>query len=196
MRYPLFAKPIAEGTGKGVTPQSRVFRRSELMKACERLLEKFRQPVLLEEFLPGREFTVGLHGTGAEAEVLGTLEILLRPEAEADVYSYANKERSEERVDYRVGRPEEDGEIRRAEEIALAAWRALGCRDGGRVDLRSDSQGRPQFLEANPLAGLHPTHSDLPMLATAQGMSYVDLIGRIIESAEERLPRNESHSVS
>jgi D-alanine-D-alanine ligase len=151
------------------------------------LLDEFRQPVLLEEFLPGREFTVGLLGTGAEAEVLGTLEIVLLPAAEPEVYSYVNKERCEDLVEYRLVRPDRDDEVRLAEQYALAAWRALGGRDGGRIDLRSDRRGRPQFLEANPLAGLHPQHSDLPMLATAVGMPYVELVRRIVDSAATRI---------
>lgn len=192
LRYPLFAKPVAEGTGKGVTPASRVTVNSRLLPVCRQLLDRFRQPVLLEEYLPGREFTVGLLGTGDSAEVLGTLEIILRPEAEEGVYSYVNKEKCEELVEYRLVRPEDDVEVQQAEQIALTAWRVLNCRDGGRIDLRSDASGLPQFLEANPLAGLHPQHSDLPMLATALGMSYVDLIGRIVDSAAQRVTRDES----
>jgi D-alanine-D-alanine ligase len=182
-RYPLFAKPIAEGTGKGVTPASRVNNVNELTMACKELLCRYRQPVLVEEYLPGREFTVGILGTGKEASCLGTLEIVLRDEAEQDVYSYVNKERCEELVEYRLVEADKDEQVRRAEEIAIAAWRALGCRDGGRIDLRCDAEGLPQFLEANPLAGLHPAHSDLPMLATALGMSYLELIRRIVDSA-------------
>jgi D-alanine-D-alanine ligase len=185
--YPLFAKPVAEGTGKGVCPASKVGDRTALRQVCKDLLERFRQPVLVETFLPGREFTVGLVGTGFGASVLGTLEIVLRPHAEPGVYSYVNKESSEELVDYPLVRPADDEEVRQAEAIALAAWRALGCRDAGRVDLRSDASGRPQFIEVNPLAGLHPHHSDLPMLCTALGISYVDLIGRIVDSAMQRV---------
>jgi D-alanine-D-alanine ligase len=192
LQYPVFAKPVAEGTGKGVTPASRVSDSGELHTVCRQRLERYRQPVLVEEYLPGREFTVGLLGTGDEAKVLGTLEIVLRPEAEEGVYSYVNKERCEELVEYRLVRPEDDDEVKRAEAIALAAWRALNCRDGGRIDLRSDANRNPQFLEANPLAGLHPQHSDLPMIATAVGMSYVELIGCIVDSALQRVTRNAS----
>jgi D-alanine-D-alanine ligase len=187
IRFPAFVKPVAEGTGKGVTPASRIPDAAALVREGTRLLETFRQPVLVEEYLPGREFTVGLLGTGDEARVLGTLEIALRPAAEEGVYSYVNKERCEELVDYRLIRPEEDEEVRAAESLALAAWRALGARDGGRIDLRSDARARPQFLEANPLAGLHPSHSDLPMLATALGMSYVALIDQMVTSAARRI---------
>ena len=186
LRYPLFAKPVAEGTGKGVTPASRVADAGALREVCGQLLARYCQPVLVEEFLPGREFTVGLVGSGEEAAVLGTLEIVLRPTAEPGVYSYVNKEFSEELVDYPLVRATEDEEVRRAEEVALRAWRALGCRDAGRIDLRSDAAGRPHFLEVNPLAGLHPQHSDLPMLCTALGMAYVELIDRIVRSAATR----------
>ena len=185
-RFPLFAKPIAEGTGKGVTPASRVNDVDELAIVCKQLLDRYRQPALVEEYLPGREFTVGILGTGKEAACLGTLEIVLREEAEQDVYSYVNKERCEELVEYRLVQAETDEQVRRAEQIALLAWRTLGCRDGGRIDLRCDAEGQPQFLEANPLAGLHPAHSDLPMLATALKMSYLELIRRIVDSAARR----------
>lgn len=186
LEIPLFAKPVAEGTGKGVTPASRIGSPEELTNVCKRLLAEHRQPVLVEQFLPGREFTVGLLGTGPDARCLGTLEIILLENAEADVYSYVNKERCEELVEYRLARPENDPQVQRAEEIALSAWRALGCRDGGRIDVRCDPQGQPSFIEANPLAGLHPEHSDLPMLATALGVPYVELIRSIVDSAATR----------
>lgn len=187
LRYPLFIKPVAEGTGKGITPDSKIATPDELAAGCAELLTKFRQPVLVEEFLPGREFTVGLIGTGADAQVLGTLEIILLAGADPEVYSYVNKERCEELVEYRLVRPENDPEVAAAEALALAAWRALNGRDAGRIDLRSDARGQPQFIEANPLAGLHPQHSDLPMIATAVGLPYIDLIRRIVTSAAQRV---------
>lgn len=195
VRYPAFVKPVGEGTGKGVSPRSRVESDEMLAEIAPHLLQDHRQPVLIEEYLPGREFTVGLVGTGEEARVLGTLEIILKSQADPGVYSYRNKEQCEELVEYRLVHSSEDLEVQQAEQIALRAWRILGCCDGGRVDLRSDSLGRPQFLEVNPLAGLHPTHSDLPMLATAVGMDYVTLIGQILESACTRWMSHEnSHS--
>jgi D-alanine-D-alanine ligase len=178
--YPLFAKPIAEGTGKGITPASRLSGPGELEARCRELLEQFRQPVLVERFLPGREYTVGIVGTGAAAQAVGTMEVLLRRDAEAGVYSYANKEKSEELVDYRLVT---DAQARKAQDTALAVWRGLGCRDGGRVDLREDEQGVPNIMELNPLAGLHPEHSDLPIICTLAGIAYRELIRRIVDSA-------------
>jgi len=187
LRFPLFAKPVAEGTGKGVTPMSRVSQREELESVCRDLLDRYGQPVLVEEFLPGREFTVGILGTGEAAVSLGTLEIVLRDGAEADVYSYVNKERCEELVEYRLVHADRDPQVARAEQLALASWRILNCRDAGRIDFRCDAGGEPQFLEANPLSGLHPFHSDLPMLATAVGMPYADLVQQIVASAASRV---------
>lgn len=181
--FPLFAKPVAEGTGKGVTPASLVRSRKELERSCRALLARFAQPVLVETFLPGREFTVGILGTGGEARVIGTLEVELLPGAEPGVYSFANKERCEELVRYHLV---DDPEARAAAALALEAYRVLECRDAGRVDLRSDAAGRPHFLEVNPLAGLHPTHSDLPILASLAGLGYDGLIGAIVASAAER----------
>ncbi|MBR9979438.1 MAG: D-alanine--D-alanine ligase [Desulfatitalea sp.] len=184
---PYFIKPVAEGTGKGVTPASIVRRREELGAACRNLKVTFHQPVLVERFLPGREFTVGLIGTDAESRALGTMEVHLRDSAEPGVYSYINKEQCEERVEYRLVASEEDPVVAEAEEVALRAWRILGCRDGGRVDVRCDADGRPQFMEVNPLAGLHPEHSDLPILCTHLGISFVQLIEQIVASAALRV---------
>lgn len=186
---PWFVKPVAEGTGKGVTPASVVRERAELAPRCAELIERFGQPALVEEFLPGREVTVAVLGTGPAARALGTIEVALRPEAEAEVYSYVNKERCEELVEYRLVRPEQDGMVAAAEELALAAWRVLGCRDAGRVDIRCDVRGRPQFIEINPLAGIHPEHSDLPIICGKAGIPYQALIRDIVASAMERAGR-------
>jgi len=184
LSYPLFAKPVAEGTGKGVEAASKLQNRTELQARCRELLARSRQPVLVERFLPGREYTVGIIGTGAKAQAVGTLEVLLRKDAEREVYSYLNKEKCEELVDYRLA---DDPQAQQAQATALACWRALGCRDAGRVDLREDERGVPNIMELNPLAGLHPRHSDLPILCSLAGISFRELIRRIVDSACERL---------
>jgi len=185
--YPLFAKPVAEGTGKGIGPTSKIVSPEGLRSTCEALLAKFRQPVLVETFLSGREFTVAIVGTGDAGRIFGTMEIILLASAEPEIYSYVNKEECEERVTYRLVNGSDDPEVREAEELSLRAWRALGCRDAGRVDVRSDASGRPHFMEVNPLAGLHPQHSDLPIIAGMAGVSYVELIRRIVDSASQRV---------
>jgi D-alanine-D-alanine ligase len=184
---PLFVKPVAEGTGKGVSPDSIVRRHEDLWAVCEKLISAYHQPVLVEHFLAGREFTVGIVGSGHEAEVLGTIEVHLLPNAEAGVYSYLNKEKCEELVEYKLVRADEEPLVKEAEAVALQAWRILGCRDGGRIDLRCDQNNRPQFMEVNPLAGLHPQHSDLPIICNQMGIPYSQLIARIVESAAQRV---------
>ena len=184
--YPLFAKPVVEGTGKGVDTRSRADDPAALRAACAHLLHTFGQPVLVETFLPGREFTVGIVGTGDDAVVVGAMEIVLKREADAGIYSYETKEHSEELVEYPLADPS-DPLVAASYAIALAAWRGLGCRDGGRVDVRADAHGGPNFFEVNPLAGMHPAHSDLPILATLTGMPYVELIRRIVDSARARV---------
>jgi D-alanine-D-alanine ligase len=183
--YPLFVKPIAEGTGKGVDGRSRVASFAELRAACLRVLDCFAQPVLVEEYLPGREFTTAVIGTGSASRVLGTMEVCLRPGCPHGDYSFVAKERCEEFVEYRAM---ENGGLReQIEALALASHRLLECRDAGRVDIRLDRAGQPSFLELNPLPGLHPTHSDLPMIATQEGISYTELLDAIITSALERV---------
>lgn len=182
--FPLFVKPVAEGSSKGISSDSVVHTKGELIERCNQLLTSFGQPVLVETFLPGREFTVGIVGTGANAKALGAMEVLLDAGADAEVYSYANKVHYESRVRYQLI----EGDLTiQAADVALQVWRRLGCRDAGRVDLRCDGQGVVNFLEVNPLAGLNPDHSDLPILCSLLDISYRQLIGMIFESATERL---------
>ena len=183
LAYPLFAKPVAEGTSRGVTADSLVADPPALHRVCGDLLARYDQPVIVERYLPGREFTVGIVGTGRKAEVIGVLEVELVGEADRGVYSYANKQLFEGRVEYRLAR---DPEAMAAAAVALSAYRALGCRDAGRVDVRNDEEGRPSFIEANPLAGLNPEISDLAILARQVGISFGSLVARIVESASER----------
>ena len=139
--------------------------------------------MLVEEYLPGREFTTAIVGTGQKAEAVGTMEVILLDTAEAHAYTYVNKEDCEDRVRYELAKgPEAEGCAR----IALRAWRALGGRDAGRVDIRMDAGGSPSFMEVNPLAGLHPEHSDLPIICTMVGVTFQELIRRILGSARER----------
>lgn len=181
--YPAFIKPLAEGTGKGCGGKSLVHNAHELRREAARLIDQFKQPVIVESYLPGREFTVGIVGSGDNAEVIAVLEVAVRPDADKGVYSFEIKEDWERYVTLDVA---DDSEARMAAKIGLSAYRALGCRDAGRVDVKSTDKGKPQFLEINPIAGLHPTHSDLPILTTKSGRDYDWLISEIISSACSR----------
>lgn len=182
---PLFAKPLAEGTSRGISGASLIQSRDDLERTVSALLSRYSQPVLVERYLPGRELTVGVVGTGAQARVLGALEIVLHGKADPGVYSYDNKQLFEDRVSYQLAT---DAVARECCELALHAYRVLGCRDAGRVDVRLDDAGRPSFIEANPLAGLHPRISDLSILCRELGMPYTQLIAEIVASARVRLP--------
>jgi D-alanine-D-alanine ligase len=182
---PLFAKPVAEGSSKGVTSKSLAKSRAALVEVCTELLRDYRQPVLVEEYLSGREFTVGILGTGKDARALATLEVMLRTAATDGSYSYRNKTQWRDYVEYALL---DAGDLRRdVEDVALATWRALGCRDAGRVDVRLDGGGRPQLIEVNPLAGLTPGYSDLPTMTEKTGMDFTALIAAILRSALARI---------
>jgi len=180
---PLFVKPVAEGSSKGVTERSRVERREELEEACADLLHRFAQPVLVERYLPGREMTAGIVGNGDEARVVGLMEVRFLDGFDGD-YTALNKAEYLARVEYHLLDGEPLGV--RAREVALAVYRALSCRDAARVDLRCDEHGEPCFLEINPLPGLHPVRSDLPILSRLAGISYPELLGRIVDAAARR----------
>ncbi|RPI45761.1 MAG: D-alanine--D-alanine ligase [Bacteroidetes bacterium] len=182
--YPLFAKPLAEGTGKGIDPRSVIRNPGQLKEVCTGLLKKYHQPVLVETYLSGREFTAGVVGTGENARCVGVIEIILKENAEEGVYSYVNKEECEERIIYSRTDPEAAAAC---EEMALKVWKTLRCEDAGRIDIRFDGHGRPHFLEVNPLAGMHPEHSDLPILSTLHGIAYLDLMRMIMDSAVTKI---------
>lgn len=180
--YPLFAKPISEGTGKGIDSASILNSKEELETVCKKLLTKFAQPVLVEEYLPGREFTVGVLGTGEEAIVPGAMEIVYK-QASDNIYSYENKENYEEVVDYIAVKGEM---LEDCKKIALHAWKVLNCLDGGRIDVKMDRFGKISFIEVNPLAGLNPQISDLPILCRLNNISYQEIINAILNSAIKR----------
>ncbi len=186
LAFPLFAKPVAEGTGKGIENKSVIRNHTDLSEVCTALLKTFRQPVLVEEFLPGREFTAGVIGNGADARVIGVMEVVYKPHANA-IYSYFNKENYKDLINYI---PVEGELLKKCEAISLKAWKVLNAFDGGRIDLRMDKNGNLNFLEINPLAGLNPVHSDLPILASFNGITYTQLIGEIVEAALKRIKGN------
>lgn len=182
--YPLFAKPVAEGTGKGISISSVINSPEQLFNVCAGLLKQFNQPVLIETYLPGREFTVGISGTGKDSESLGVIEISYNKNEGAGIYGLNNKENYEQFVNYFV--PEEKI-ITECSELALKCWKILCCRDAGRIDIRYDNNNVPNFLEVNPLAGLNFKHSDLPILCGLNGISFNELIKKIMNSAIKRI---------
>jgi D-alanine-D-alanine ligase len=180
LKYPLFIKPVSEGTGKGITEKSLVTSESELRQMVEFLLTRFNQPALVEEYLPGREFTVGVIGSGDDATAIGGMEIECKDNLP---YSVEYKENYQIFCKYKPLTSEFSDECKT---VALNVWKALGAVDAGRVDVKADRNGRLCFMEVNPLAGLHPVHSDLPILSNMIGIKYQTLIEMIMRSAIER----------
>ena len=183
LNYPLFAKPISEGTGKGIDTRSVIQSKEELQSVCTLLLQKFNQPVLVEEFLPGREFTVGVLGSGEKAYIPGAMEISYKQNDTPQIYSYDTKENYEDVVEYTAV---SGAMLEVCKTVALGAWKALNCLDGGRVDVKVDRFGKVSFIEVNPLAGLNPITSDLPILGRLNGVSYDEIIAEILTSALQR----------
>jgi D-alanine-D-alanine ligase len=181
LNYPLFVKPVSEGTGKGITEKSLVNNFDELAKMVKWILSEFRQPALVEEYLPGREFTVGLVGYGDDALAIGGMEVITSDNLP---YSVEVKENYQ---DYCKYKPLDADIIDECKSVALRAWKALDAVDAGRVDLKADRNGQICFIEANPLAGLNPIHSDLPMLSRMYGIEYQTLLEMIMKAAIKRI---------
>ncbi len=193
---PLFVKPVDEGSSKGIRNDSIARRILEAEERVRWLLETYGRPVLVEQFIRGRELTVGIIGndlsgeTGMTdtAQVAGILEVVPKGGKDPDfVYSLEIKRDFVNRVEYISPPPAPRPQIKRIEETALAVYRALECRDVSRIDLRLSETGVPFFIEANPLPGLSPTTGDLPILCRLAGVTYVDLIGKILTAAQTRL---------
>ncbi len=182
---PLFFKPLAEGSSKGITGQSLVKEKSEVITTYQALYSQFQQPILVETFLPGREVTVGIIGNGSNAKVVGVMEVIFTDQAETDAYTTLNKKEYLERVAYKLLVNSEPLEMA-AQELALAVYHIFGCRDAARVDLRCDAHGVLHFLEINPLPGLDHIYSDLPIMGRLAGVTYTEIISAIVNAAWQR----------
>jgi D-alanine-D-alanine ligase len=183
--FPAIVKPVAEGSSKGIF-SGNVTRSEQAARELARYLAlRYEQPALVEEYLPGREFTVAVLGNPATA--LPPMEVVHAPGVEFPVYSFDHKLEPSDGVRYEVPAqvgPELDQALRA---LALRAFALLGCRDVARIDVRLDAEGRPAFIECNPLPGLSPGLSDLCLIATAANIEYRALIGTILAPAVRRV---------
>ncbi len=186
LRYPLFVKLCYEGSSKGVRLDSKISDPFTLREKVTWLLETYGAPVLVEEFVSGPEFTVGILGN-ADPVVLGVMqiEIIGMPFEEA-IYSLEIKREWEEKVRYHCPPSISDDLKKRIEEVALRVYRLLDCRDVSRVDIRVGTDGVPYFLEINPLPGLSPIYGDLPIMARCMGWEYSQLVKTIFHHALKR----------
>jgi len=191
LEWPLFVKPAAEGSSMGVRVTSRVADRDALLVEVQRCLSAYRQPVLVERYLPGIEVTVGVRGSGDRARVLGSMEIAPASGTAADfVYGLESKHEYQQLVHY-YAPPHHPApaQVADAEATALAAYRALGCRDVARVDVRFDEDDHANFIEVNPLPGLNPVTGDLVVMTKLLGRRYEDLIAAIVDETLVRYPQ-------
>ena len=186
LRFPAIVKPLAEGSSKGISPHSVVHDEEAMYRVARAAIEKYRAPALIEEYLPGREFTVGLLGY-PEARVLPVLEIqFIDPSVPTPVYSFEAKQHDTGRMRFTVPAELSDDQVRTLTELARTAFNGLGCRDMARIDFRMDAEGRFNFIECNPLPGLTPEWSDFVTMAGAAGIDYTNLIGSILAGSIER----------
>lgn len=181
--FPCFVKSVAEGTGKGISPASKVFDLKALSRQAGKLIEEFSQPVIAEPFLPGREVTVGILGTGNDSFCAGVMNVEFTDQADSDIHSYFNKENCETVVRYTLAK---DSFADKCAAISLTAHRALNLKDASRVDIRADADGQPQIMELNSLPGLMPGRSDLVLLCEMAGYPYRKIIEIILDSAQKR----------
>ena len=192
---PLFAKPVHEGSSKGITERNYIADAIDLEPVVAELLERYEQPVIIERYLPGAEFTCGVIGNGANARVLPIvgMDFGALPEGALPIYGFEAKwiwDRPEEPLEiFSCPAPVSDALRAEIEDVVLRAYRGLGCRDWSRVDVRLDANGRANIVEVNPLPGILPDAADnscLPKAARAAGLSYDDLIGACLIAAATR----------
>ena len=187
MRFPLILKPNQEGSSKGVTDLSVVQTPAALKEVGQALLAKYHQPVLVEEYLSGREFTIGLLGE-IRPKVLPPMEIVFtNPRSATPVYSFAHKQELGDEIRYDTPADVAPKLGKELAKVARAAFMALGCSDVARIDLRLDAKGKVHFIECNPLPGLTPDWSDLCLIAKSAGMDYRTLVSEIMAPAIKRL---------
>jgi D-alanine-D-alanine ligase len=195
--FPVVVKPVAEGSSKGITKTSVIHTEPALRALVRSLATRYQQGMLVEAFLSGREFTVGILGEGDSARALPPMEVVFcDPHDPNPIYAFEHKQQYSSEIRYDAPAQVDDALGQAIERAALDAYAALGCRDVARIDLRLDAQGRINFIECNPLPGLTPDWSDLCMIAKSAGLSYQDLIGQILAPALQRLAQKQAHAHS
>ncbi|MBI2851642.1 MAG: D-alanine--D-alanine ligase [Chloroflexi bacterium] len=185
---PALIKPAHEGSSKGVLSSCIVNSTEEIIRVSRDWLERYRQPVMVEEFIGGDEITVGVVGN-SPPRVIGIMRILPKETGTPFVYSLEVKRDWERLVEYECPAQLEPGILKRIEDASLRIFETLGCRDFARIDFRLYPDGTPGFLEINPLPGLNFRSSDLVILSRKMGWSYGDLIEAVLQAALERYPR-------
>jgi D-alanine--D-alanine ligase len=185
LRYPVIVKPNQEGTSKGISAKSVCDDEAAVREVARDLIDRYGQPALVEEYVFGREFTVGLLGE-RRPRVLPPMEVVFLHGEKRPVYDYQCKQSWQDHVRYECPATLTKDELRAIERASRATFMALGCRDVARVDLRLAADGRVFVIEVNPLPGLTPDYSDLCLIANGAKIEYRTLIGEILSGAIKR----------
>jgi len=183
--FPLFVKTLHEGTSKGITQASRVEDFQQLKTQVEHINRNYKQPALVEEFIKGTEFTVGVIGNNPpEAMPVVQYAIAGKTTLGNEFYSYRHV--AEKLVEHICPALIDEKLARRLQDLAVRAYKSVDCRDFGRVDFRVDEVGNPYVLEINPLPNLSPDDVFV-LFGKVKGMSYNQIINKIMDEALERL---------
>jgi D-alanine-D-alanine ligase len=202
LHFPLFAKPVREGTGMGIDVHSIIENETELRQRVTALIAAYKQPALVETYLPGREFTLGLLGNRLKSgekplsnlydpnglHAFPVLEIDTSPMADSEGQVYTNRIKSDNPlgINYLCPAKLDAALEKELKHLAVAAFEAIGALDVSRVDLRLDRDGKPHLMEINTLPGINPTISDLCIMSRAEGVPYETLVNDILELAARR----------
>jgi len=184
--YPVLVKPNTEGSGKGIDASSLAYDDASMRRTVIEEIARYGEDILVEEFVAGREFTVGILGNGSGRRVFPPMEILFLKKTDANIYTYDVKKNYRKYVRYECPAALTDGQRTEMEEMAERVFDGLGCRDFARIDFRMNASGEIFFIEANPIPGLAPNYSDYPMTAEAAGIDYETLIRSVLNCALER----------
>lgn len=183
-KYPVIVKPSEEGTSKGVDAASVAHNAAEMKKRVEYVIKTYDQPALIEEFICGQEFTIGVIGN-ENPEALPPLQVVFKGEHELGDGIYTNARVYNDEIDYLCPSPAPAQLQEKLKDAAVAAFRAIGCRDLSRIDYRVDKTGTPYFIECNPLPHLGLVDA-FPMYAKATGRTYNQIIVDILNHALKR----------
>jgi len=185
--FPMIVKPSFEGSSKGIRLTSLVHNVREAEAEARRIISDYHQPAMVEEFIDGEEVTVGIIGN-RNPKVVGMMRVVPKQKTEHFVYSLEVKRDYVNLVDYECPMQLPQPVLDRLETAALAVYKTLGCRDLSRVDFRIGRDGKPYFIEINPLPGLG-TYSDLVIMTGKLGWTHDGLIQAVLDAAGERYPQ-------
>jgi D-alanine--D-alanine ligase len=191
--WPLMVKPIAEGSSKGITEKSVAHHLEELQAAVKHITHTYHQPALVERFLNGREFTIGIIGT--PPIILPILEIEYTPLAGPHpIYGFEQKQSFHPHNHHQVPAHISLSLQEALHTLVKGAWEVLGCRDIARIDIRCDDNDQPYFLECNALPGLTPEWSDFALMTKALDWDYTRLIAELLAPALQRYHQRRAFS--